>query len=360
MISQHTFVNPTTVDTTDLSAIRYSANRNSPDALRQAAQQFEALFMNMVLKSMRKTTFESGLFSNSQSKMYTSILDQELSQVMAKRGLGLAEALVRQMENNNRPPPSDITNTNGSNKVSEASVSAAQDHARSTQLVSSLNQALMISSLAQSTMDKSEDKGVLSSMLATYQRQQEMISSDQKHQELITLIQARQAALTAQQELLHSDTNRPAHVQAFVSELTPYAEQASRETGIPAKFMLAQAALETGWGRKTLTNEDGTPSHNLFGIKAGRGWNGKVARSMTTEYENGVAVKKREPFRAYNSYAESFKDYANLISTNPRYQRVLENGIDAAGFAQGLQNAGYATDPQYAAKLKRIIQESLA
>lgn len=360
MISQHTFVNPATVDTTDLSAIRLSARKNSPDAMRQAAQQFEALFMNMVLKSMRKTTIDSGLFNNSQSKMYTSILDQELSQVFAKRGMGLADALVQQMQNNNRALPSESTNTSKrddatANKVGKVKTAAAQ----AMQMAASLNQVFMIGSLTQRSSDNSNDKGALSSMLATYQRQQEMISSDLKHQELIDLIQTRQVELDSQQDQLKNDASRPAHVQAFLDKLKPYADEVSRETGIPAKFMLAQAALETGWGQKEIVMADGKSSHNLFGIKAGRSWGGKVANSMTTEFENGVAVKRNEPFRAYNSYAESFKDYANLISANPRYSQVMANSSDPVGFAQGLQAAGYATDPQYAAKLASIIQHSL-
>ena len=125
-------------------------------------------------------------------------------------------------------------------------------------------------------------------------------------------------------------------------------------TSIPAHFMIAQAALETGWGRSELRFADGAPTHNLFGIKAGRNWQGAVAEATTTEYVNGVAQKSVERFRAYASYGEAFRDYANLLASNPRYAEVL-NPQDAAGFARGLQRAGYATDPMYAAKLERII-----
>ena len=118
--------------------------------------------------------------------------------------------------------------------------------------------------------------------------------------------------------------------------------------------MSAQAALETGWGKSELRFTDGKPTYNLFGIKAGRSWNGAVAEATTTEYVNGAAQKTVERFRAYSSYAEAFRDYANLLASNPRYAGVL-NQQDAAGFARGLQQAGYATDPMYAAKLERII-----
>jgi flagellar protein FlgJ len=124
--------------------------------------------------------------------------------------------------------------------------------------------------------------------------------------------------------------------------------------------MLGQAALETGWGKRQIKNADGSNSHNLFGIKAGPGWTGKVATAVTTEYVNGVPRTKVEKFRAYDTPADSFKDYAKLITTNPRYEKVLASANDAAGFAHGLQRAGYATDPLYAAKLSRIIRNNLA
>ena len=152
---------------------------------------------------------------------------------------------------------------------------------------------------------------------------------------------------------------QPAHVRSFQEKLAAHAEEASRATGIPAKFMLGQAALESGWGKRVIKGSDGSNSHNLFGIKAGADWKGKVAEAVTTEYVNGKAQRKVERFRAYDSYADSFKDYAKLLASNPRYEKVLASGGDASSFAQGLQRAGYATDPHYASKLTRIIKQSL-
>ncbi len=145
----------------------------------------------------------------------------------------------------------------------------------------------------------------------------------------------------------------------FQEKLGSHADEASRATGIPAKFMLGQAALESGWGKREIKGRDGSNSHNLFGIKAGPEWKGKVAEAVTTEFVNGKAQTRVEKFRAYDSYADSFKDYAKLITTNPRYEKVLASAGDASSFAQGLQRAGYATDPQYASKLTRIIKHSL-
>jgi peptidoglycan hydrolase FlgJ len=145
----------------------------------------------------------------------------------------------------------------------------------------------------------------------------------------------------------------------FVQQHTQAAEQAEAQTGIPASFMIAQAAHESGWGRKEILHADGAPAHNLFGVKAGASWTGPVAEVTTTEYVGGVARKVTAKFRAYASYAESFADYAKLMKDSPRYAGVVAQAQTASGFAQGLQKAGYATDPAYAEKLTRVINTTL-
>ena len=145
---------------------------------------------------------------------------------------------------------------------------------------------------------------------------------------------------------------------AFVQQHTRSAQAAEAATGIPAAFMVAQAAHESGWGRREILHADGTPSHNLFGIKAGAGWNGPVAEITTTEYIGGVARKVTAKFRAYASYAESFADYARLMTNSPRYAAVTQADTPRE-FAQGLQRAGYATDPAYADKLTAVINTTL-
>ena len=142
---------------------------------------------------------------------------------------------------------------------------------------------------------------------------------------------------------------------SFIQAHTDAAAAAEKATGIPAKFMIAQAAHETGWGRKEIRNADGTTSFNLFGIKAGPSWKGATTDITTTEYIGGKAHKVTQTFRAYASYAESFADYANTMKNSPRYAPVVAAGGDANGFAKGLQKAGYATDPAYASKLAKMI-----
>jgi len=146
----------------------------------------------------------------------------------------------------------------------------------------------------------------------------------------------------------------------FVQHHRDAAERVARASGIPASFMLGQAGHETGWGRSEIRNQDGSSSFNLFGIKAGKGWTGKVAEVTTTEYVNGTPRKVVAKFRAYDSYEDSFKDYARLINDNPRYEKARAKTHSALAYAAELQKAGYATDPQYAAKLSRAIQSTQA
>jgi flagellar protein FlgJ len=146
----------------------------------------------------------------------------------------------------------------------------------------------------------------------------------------------------------------------FVQQHSSIAADVERTTGIPASFMLGQAGHETGWGKHEIRQKGGAPSHNLFGIKAGASWTGKVAEVTTTEYVDGVAQKRVARFRAYDSPADSFKDYARLISQSPRYAKAREQTGSVYAYASGLQKAGYATDPQYAAKLSRAINATLA
>ena len=276
-------------DVKGLNDLRLAANQNSPEALKGAAKQFEALFMNMIMKSMRDASPQDGMFDNEQTKMYTSMLDQQLSQSLSNKGVGLADMLVRQL-------------TIRANSVDPQGWPMP--------------------------INKGQAEALLNGGATT--------------------------------DSVKPVNPQSSNVKTFQERMTPYAEEASRETGIPAKFMLGQAALESGWGKHEIKAADGTASHNLFGIKAGAGWKGKVVEAATTEYVNGVPQTKMEKFRAYDSYADSFRDYAKLLSTNPRYESVLANSRDASSFAQGLQRAGYATDPNYAAKLTRIINQTLS
>jgi flagellar protein FlgJ len=232
--------------------------------------------------------------------MYTSMLDQQLTQRMASRGVGLADVMVRQL--------SVALNVPG-----EGVASAAEE----------------AHGLPLNAPQGDSDPLRAEARVESYAQPAAAVQSG----------------------------NQPAHVEAFVQKLLPHAQAASASTGIPARFMLGQAALETGWGKAEIRGADGRNSHNLFGIKAGAGWKGQTVDVVTTEYVNGTPQKQVERFRAYASYADSFRDYASLLQNNARYQNVIAQGQDAAGFAQGLQQAGYATDPNYAQKLMSVIRQ---
>ncbi|MFN7085449.1 MAG: flagellar assembly peptidoglycan hydrolase FlgJ [Burkholderiales bacterium] len=279
-------------DTQGVDALRAQAQRDPDRALKSAARQFEALFMNMLLKSMREASAQDGMFDNDQTRLYTSLLDQQLSQSLSKQGgIGLADIMIRQLT-----------------RLSAANATEAQAR---TEAAGGLPEG-----------------GAQTAPPA--------------------------AGAVAPQKPGEAGAGTPAAIRDFMARHWESARAASEATGVPARFLLAQAALESGWGRQEIRGADGAASFNLFGIKAGRNWSGRVVETLTTEYSGGVASKTTERFRAYGSYAESFRDYANLLLGNPRYSQVLAQQ-DAAGFARGLQRAGYATDPRYAEKLTNII-----
>lgn len=294
-----------TADVRGLDDLRYRAKSDPDAALKDAARQFEVLFMNMLLKSMRDATPQEGMFDSEQSRFYTAMLDQQLSDKLSssKGGLGLAEIMVRQLQRSRAAP------------AAEGVVAPV----RPMSLQPAVPQAMPLPGGEQTPVP----------------------------------LPAAPAPASA------GGSQPAANTRDFVNRLWPHAAEASRSTGIPAHFMIGQAALESGWGNREIRGSDGAPSHNLFGIKAGRGWSGRTVDIVTTEYVNGSPQKVVDRFRAYDSYADSFRDYANLMRGNPRYAAVLESGNDALAFARGLQKAGYATDPQYADKLARVINGSV-
>jgi flagellar protein FlgJ len=270
------------IDTRSLDAVRARAATDPKGAVREAALQFEALFMNELMKSMRASVPDSGMGDDAGFNLGKDMLDKQYaSQLTGMKG-GLSEAIMRQLERQMGMTPGPIPVAGSANNTPEPL-----------------------------------------------------------------------AAVPAPTRIPQ------AGAAGFVQQHDGAARQAEAATGIPAAFMVSQAALETGWGRKEIRHADGTPSFNLFGIKAGGSWKGPVAEVMTTEYVDGKAQKVVAKFRAYGSYAESFADYAGLMKGSRRYAGVVASSSSAQGFAQGLQRAGYATDPAYADKLSRVINTTL-
>ncbi|MDD5298560.1 MAG: flagellar assembly peptidoglycan hydrolase FlgJ [Rhodocyclaceae bacterium] len=294
-------------DANSLNSLKRLTRDNSPEAVHAAAKQFEAVFLGMVLKSMRDATPQDGFFDSEQTKTFQTMLDQQLAQMLVAKGsTGLAAIIEKQLGRPSSPDPA----------VAASSAGAAAGPAARTDVPDSRFDPSVLRRAAVHVLDGgSADPGAAA--------------------------EGTPAAATP-------------GTGSFVDKLWPHALKAGREAGIPPHFMVAQAALETGWGKSEMLQADGRPAHNLFGIKAGKDWTGPVVEKATTEYVGGVPQKTVARFRAYGSYAEAFSDYASLLKNNPRYVSVV-GSQDASTFARGLQQAGYATDPMYAAKLERII-----
>ncbi|MYM38433.1 flagellar assembly peptidoglycan hydrolase FlgJ [Duganella qianjiadongensis] len=307
------------LDVKDMGSLKQSARANDPAALKTAATQFEAMFVNMMMKSMRDATPQDGPMDSQTTKTFTSMLDQQTSQNIAKRGIGLSDMLVRQLSRSTQQQALAIGNDAAAGSAAAGDASGGSFGGLASLMDARLQRAIAAAGGA-GTASVDDNSAVPATSTGS--------GSD--------------------------------HVRKFQQKLGAAAEEASRTSGIPAKFMLGQAALESGWGKREIKGRDGSNSHNLFGIKASADWKGKVVEATTTEYVNGKAQTRVERFRAYDSYADSFKDYAKLIATNPRYEKVMASAGDATSFAQGLQKAGYATDPHYATKLASIIKRSLA
>ena len=278
-------------DTRSVDALRANAARDPKAAIKEAAKQFESLFMHELMKSMRQATLSSGMLDNAGSQMGTEMLDSQFSSQMAGLPGGLSEVIARH-----------LARQLGGSEEGPAAPNAAP---------------------------------------------------------LSGMTPARNAAGRVAEHTPERTPELSSGQAGFVQRHLHDARSAQAQSGIPASFMVAQAAHETGWGQREIRHADGSSSHNLFGIKAGAHWKGAVAEVTTTEVIDGEARKVKAKFRAYGSYAESFDDYARLITANPRYRDVLAQAGSAQGFSTQLQRAGYATDPHYAEKLTRTINATL-
>ncbi|AXE99911.1 flagellar assembly peptidoglycan hydrolase FlgJ [Paraburkholderia hospita] len=290
------------LDTQGFDAMRAQAAANPREAMKSAAKQFDAVFTQMMLKSMRDATPSDGPFDSHDTATFTSMMDQQLAQQMSSKGIGVADAMLKQLMRNSGVSADDANagNNVAMNALAKAYANPANNGALKMGRGYSANSALTPAVHGDGSSDK---------------------------------------------------------VDAFVDKLAAPAQAASAATGIPARFIIGQAALESGWGKREIRKSDGSTSHNIFGIKASDDWNGKTVATVTTEYINGRPQRVVEKFRAYDSYEEAMTDYASFLKSNPRYAQVINSSRDVNGFAQGMQRAGYATDPHYAKKLISIMQK---
>lgn len=287
-------------DAQSLGRLKMEAGKSTPAAIQETAKQFESLFMRELLKSMREASasLKSGMMDNPGSDLGTDLLDQQFAVQMSGQPGGLSELIAQQLTRQMGVAANAASGTAGTGGAAGATADAS----------------------APAPVRRSAEVPRASAGVG-------------------------RAPTTSQAN--------------FVQQHSDIANKVEQASGIPASYMLGQAGHETGWGRHEIKRKDGTPSFNLFGIKAGAGWSGKVAEITTTEYVNGVSQKRVAKFRAYDSYEDSFKDYARLISESPRYAKARAQTGSAHAYASGLQKAGYATDPEYAAKLSRAINTTL-
>lgn len=307
------------VDGRSLDRLKLDASRDPQGAVRQAAGQFEAMFMQMLLKSMRDAMPKSGMWDSPGEGMYQSMLDSQLAQNVSSRPGGLGEMIARQLSRNLPGAAPEVVASPDNASGRAAGASAAPIGAR----------VLPAS-------------GIPLAPGGT-----------------VAVPDAKTSNFVAADNLPRDSKPASMRQDAFVQKLWQPALAAERATGVPASFIVGQAALETGWGRSEMRLPDGRPAHNLFGVKAGASWKGETVEAVTTEYIEGRAVRTVEKFRAYGSYEEAFRDWAALIGNSPRYAQVVRAGGTVEGFAQGLQRAGYATDPNYADKLTNTINQAL-
>ncbi|MDR6536842.1 flagellar assembly peptidoglycan hydrolase FlgJ [Variovorax soli] len=306
------------LDVQGVDALRRTVRGSPEEGLKQVSRQFEALFMNMVLKSMRQAVPQSGLLDSQNEKLYLSMFDQQLTQNLSGRGVGLAEAMLAQLSRSLASAAPE-----GEGQPEGLSLAPPAGFALKPQAGIPLGSAPTMPPVAPVPQRGAD--------LSLYQS-----NGDRPAPATVASLQGQ--------------------VDGFVNRMGASAQAASEASGVPAPLILAQAALESGWGKREIRADDGTQSYNLFGIKADRGWKGPVVETTTTEYVDGEPQKVRAKFRAYGSYEEAFTDYAKFITRNPRYANVLATD-DPAEAAHGLQKAGYATDPQYGQKLVRIMQK---
>ncbi|MDZ7754724.1 MAG: flagellar assembly peptidoglycan hydrolase FlgJ [Gammaproteobacteria bacterium] len=298
--ASHSVQSPAAGSYTDFAALarlRTDARRDAGATLDEVARQFESMFMQMMLKSMREAGFGDPLTGSREVEFYQGMLDDQLSVELSRNGsLGIADMLKRQL--------TPLVNGPGAGEGADGTRGTA---------------------------------GELAPPLRTFASR-------------------RPPAAVAPAAVHGADFPDR---QAFIDALRPAAEEAARRLGVPAGLLLAQVALETGWGRAVPRHPDGSSSHNLFGIKADGRWDGPRVSLSTVEFRDGVAQREQAAFRAYDSYAASFQDYVAFLQSGARYTEALERAPDASGFMRGLHEAGYATDPRYADKVLAIWQRDL-
>ncbi len=332
-----------------VAELKARARKDAKGSLDQVAKQFESIFTQMMLKSMRKAKLADGILDNNHSRQYRDMYDQQLAVHLSEsKGLGLAGVIKEQMGGKQA-----ANDSNPANSYSEYRKEVISMLERSSSIPVSMQDGRPIIAMGQDQMQAGNRISMQHAIPEPSPGPLALSSfkPDQASQPLINP----KPEVAPQQHVV--TTNPKTWKKAdFVQQLWPWAREAADKLGLAPAALLSQAALETGWGRHIMPSGKGGSAFNLFGIKSGRSWKGDSVKLRTLEYENGVAVKKRDGFRAYGSFRDSFNDYVDFLRRNPRYSKALASTSDSRTFFKELQKAGYATDPRYAAKLTSILE----
>ena len=314
-----------------LNDLRRKAKTDEQAALKEVAQQFEQIFLSMMLKSMRDANAsfgEDNPFNSNNTRFFQDMYDQQLTlELSGKSGMGLADVMVRQLSQH-----SDVRTTQSRDEQERPLTEAEMLINRAMNLTAGMAASAVLGQAQSSTSLNSK-------------------AAEANADEANRVEAVKPQRTTVDVENLPKRFESP---QEFVDSLLPLAEEMAGELGVDPRVLLAQAALETGWGRHIING-----SNNLFNIKADSRWAGERVSVSTLEYRNGVAAPEMAAFRAYGSYADSFRDYVDFLRSNPRYKQALENTANPATFVRELQAAGYATDPNYASKIERIFNGNI-
>lgn len=354
-------------DFSGLEKLKSAARDDDPEAIRQIAKQFEGILVKMMMQSMREASrvlSEDSLFSSNEMKFYEDMMDQQLSLTLTKgRGLGIGNVLTEQLQgyvdkteeilkknrtnqNNedeqNVPPSIRRYNGNTTETTGETESKGKSPLEDALPFVPSANNQFRIPALEEIIKGRMTTTGADTK---AFERALPSIKDNAT---------SPSRGVAQQRELADMDVTSFSGPEDFVAKLYPVAKEIAEPHGIDPKLMVAQAALETGWGQFVMQGEKGS-SFNLFGIKASGNWSGDSVRVESLEYEGGEPALIYSNFRAYNNFRESFEDYVQFLKSNPRYENALMNAGDPEQFARELQSAGYATDPEYANKISRIF-----
>lgn len=348
-------------DLNRLTSMKNGEKRDSEGNVRRVAQEFEAMFINQIFKSMRSANeliSKDSLFDSETTRHYEEMHDQQLSITLSREGggIGLADVLVRQMSHLRGEP---ARSSPFGAVVQQAGAGNSTKSASKDSDEAPVSQAALLNRRRLSLPSRLEDRLLAGIVPGTAE------GRVNNGADWLPKSGSDKASDDSTQTLSRSVAQPPLakgkaafdSAQDFVQTMLPLAQEAADRIGVDPNYLVAQAALETGWGKSILRRSDGDSSFNLFGIKTHGKWKGDAARAVTSEYQDGQMVRETANFRAYDSYKQSFHDLVDFLQSNPRYQTALSSTGNSEKFVRELQAAGYATDPQYARKINQIARK---